>query len=442
MDMKQHVNAMRDTCQRILSLAKQQGATSAEVGVSQDTGISVQARNGDIETVEFNQDGSFGISVYIGQQKGTATTTDTSDEALNQAVAAAINIAKFTAADPYAGLAEAELMATDLIDLEMDHPENLSMEKMKQLALEAEASGLAVKGVSQSDGASFSGHRNARVYANTHGFIGDSCSTRYSISSVLIGEDQQGMQRDYWYTLARDFSKLDSAESVGKVAAERVISRLNGRKLKTQKAPVLMSPEISRGLFNHFFGAISGGALYRNSSFLVGAKGQDVFPEFITINESPRLVGGLASSCFDNEGVATFERDIVADGVLQDYILSSYSARRLKMKTTANAGGLHNVFISHGDNDFQAMLNELGTGFLVTEVMGQGVNIVTGDYSRGAAGFWVEQGEIKYPVHEVTIAGNLADMFKSIRCVGSDLDRRASVVCGSIIIDGMTIAGE
>jgi PmbA protein len=262
------------------------------------------------------------------------------------------------------------------------------------------------------------------------------------MSNVLIGNTAQGMQREYWYTLGRKIEQLETPEQVGKKAAQRVIEHLGARSIKTVKAPVLMVPEIARGLFGHFLSAIRGSALYRNATFLPDSIGQRIFPEFIRIDERPRLVGGLASSCFDNEGVATFDRDIIDQGVLQSYVLGSYSARKLGLKTTANAGGLHNVFISHNDLNFKQLLAEMGTGLVVTEVMGQGVNMVTGDYSRGAAGFWVEQGEIKFPVHEVTIAGNLKDMFNNIRCVGNDLDHRSSVLSGSVLIDGMTVAGS
>ncbi|WMS87108.1 metalloprotease PmbA [Pleionea litopenaei] len=441
-DMDEKLVNMREVCEQILALAASKGASSAEVGVSQDTGITVQARARDIETVEFNQDGSFGISVYFGQKKGTASTTDTSQRAIEQAVEAACNFAKYTSADPFAGLADAELMATKIEDLSLDHPSDVSVDVMKQMVLDCEAAGLDVAGIYQSDSTSISAHRNARVYANSHGFIGDSSSTRYSLSSVLIAQDEQGMKRDYWYTLGRKFEQLESAQVVGTKAAERVLSHLNGRVLKTQKAPIMFTPEMARGVIGHFLNAIRGSALYNKASFLVDAKGQQLFPDFVQIDERPHLIGGLASSYFDNEGVATNPRHIVQDGVLQGYVLNSYAARKMQTQTTANAGGLHNVFISHQDLDFNAMLQELGTGFLVTDLMGQGVNVVTGDYSRGASGFWVEKGVIQFPVHEVTIAGNLKQMLQNIRCIGKDQDLRSAIVSGSMIIDGMTVAGQ
>jgi PmbA protein len=442
-DVPQKLAQMRNVCERILSLAQQKGATAAEVGVSFDSGISVQVRAGDVETVEFNQDGSFGISVYFGQQKGMASTTDTSDKAIEAAVDAACNIARFTSPDPFAGLADKELMATRIDDLELDHPSDLTVEQMIEHTLACEAAGLDFdKRIKQSDGASISAHRFMRVYANSHGFIGDSSGTRYSLSCLLIAEDAKGKQRDYWYTLGRRLDALEAPELVGRKAAERVIARLGARSLPTQKVTVMFTPEVARGVLGHFFSAIRGSALYRKASFLVDSLGETLFPEFLTVTEKPHLKGGLASTYFDNEGVATFEREIVKDGVLQGYVLSSYSARKLGMQTTANAGGLHNVFVSHGDADFEQMLKELGRGLLVTDVMGQGVNLVTGDYSRGAAGFWVEDGQIQYPVQEVTIAGNLRDMFRNIRAIGKDLDWRSSIVTGSMIVDGMTLAGS
>jgi PmbA protein len=442
-DVPKKITQMRGVCERILSLAKQKGASSAEVGVSFDTGISVQVRSGDVETVEFNQDGSFGISVYFGQQKGMASTTDTSDKAIEAAVDAACNIARFTSPDPYAGLADKELMATHIEDLELDHPSDLSVEQMIERSLACEVAGLNLdKRIKQSDGASISAHRFMRVYANSHGFIGDSSGTRYSLSCLLIAEDAKGKQRDYWYTLGRQLDALETPEQVGRKAAERVLARLGARSLSTQKVSVMFTPEVARGVIGHFLSAIRGSALYRNSSFLVNSLGETLFPECVTLTEKPHLKGGLASTYFDNEGVATFERDIVKEGVLQGYVLSSYSARKLGMKTTANAGGLHNVMVSHSDNSFEQMLKQLDRGLLVTDVMGQGVNLVTGDYSRGASGFWVENGQIQFPVQEVTIAGNLRDMFRNIQMIGNDLDWRASIVMGSMIIEGMTVAGS
>lgn len=442
-DVPQKITHMRGVCERILTLARQKGASSAEVGVSYDTGISVQVRSGDVETVEFNQDGSFGIGVFFGQRKGMATTTDTSDKAIEAAVEAACNIARFTSPDPYAGLADKDLMATHVEDLALDHPSDISVEQMIDKTLACEAAGLGSdQRIKQSDGANISAHRFMRVYANSHGFIGDSSGTRYSLSCMLIAEDAKGKQRDYWYTLGRKFDSLELPEQVGRKAAERVLAHLGARSVSTQKVSVMFTPEVARGVMGHFLSAIRGSALYRNASFLLDSLGEPLFPEFLTLSEKPHLKGGLASTYFDNEGVATYERDIVKEGVLQGYVLSSYSARKLGMKTTANAGGLHNVFVSHGDKDFQQMLKELDRGLLVTDVMGQGVNLVTGDYSRGAAGFWVENGEIQFPVHEVTIAGNLRDMFRNIRIIGNDLDWRSSVVMGSMIVDGMTLAGS
>jgi PmbA protein len=434
---------MQDKCEHILALAKRKGASQAEVGVSQDTGINVQVRQQDVETVEFNQDNSFGISVYFGQKKGSATSTDTSLEALESAVEAACSIAKYTDEDEYAGLADNELMAQEIFDLDLDHPAPNEVNDYSEFAVRCEAAGLSYSDkVSQSDGASISAHRYARVYGNSHGFSGSISSSRYSLSCVLIAQENGTMQRDYWYSLGRSLDDLESAEHVGKTAADRVVSHLGARTIETQKVPIMMVPEIARGIFGHFLAGIRGGALYRNASCLLDSHGKQIFPDFISLAERPHIKKGLASTCFDNEGVATFDRDIVRHGVVDGYILSSYSARKLALSTTANAGGLHNVIISHSGASFDSLLKQLDTGLLVTEVMGQGVNIVTGDYSRGAAGFWVENGEIQFPVHEITIAGNLLDMFKNIRVVGNDIDTRSSIMCGSVIVDGMTVAGR
>ncbi len=441
-DIDQKIKVMESTCQNILELAKRHGADSAEVGVSSDFGLSVQVRNQDVETVEFNQDGSFGITVYFGQKKGSSSTTDVSQSALEDAVSAACNIAKYTAPDPFSGLADKSLMATDFIDLKMDHPADVEVESMINQALECEAAALNVSSQIKSDGSSISAHRFARVYANSNDFIGHQASSRYSLSAVAIAQQANDMQRDYWYSLSRQFELLEAASNIGKIAAERAQSRLNAKILKTGKVPVCFSPDIARGIFGHLFSAISGGALYRKSSFLLDSLGQKILPEFISIDERPHLLNGLSSAYFDNEGVATKPRHIVEQGVLQGYILSSYSAKRLNTQTTGNAGGLHNVFISHSDLSQQDLLNQMDTGLFVTEVMGQGVNLVTGDYSRGVAGFWVEGGKIQYPVHEITIASNLKDMFNNIQVVGNDLDMRSSVVTGSILIDAMIVAGS
>nr|WP_256489353.1 metalloprotease PmbA [Pleionea sp. CnH1-48] len=443
MDVVDKNHQMRNICERILELSKKHGATSAEVGVSQDAGLSIQVRDADVETVEFNQDSSFGITVFFDQSKGSATTTDTSDEAIEAAVAAACNIARYTSPDPYAGLADAALMAKDIHDLQLDHPTTKTVDDLIHLAKDCEAAGLAYdSSIRQSDGASVSSHRFIRVYANSHGFVGDSVSTRHSLSCMMIAEDAKGMQRDFWYTISRDFDKLQSAAAVGRKAAEKVVGRLGGRAVDTCKVPVLFAPDTARGLLGHFFGAIRGAALYRRSSFLVDTLGQPIFPKGIVIDERPHEIGGLSSASFDNEGVATFARNIVEDGILQGYILGSYSARKLGMTTTANAGGLHNTYINDTGHSFEDLLKMMGTGLLVTEVMGQGVNLVSGDYSRGASGFWVENGEIQHPVQEITIAGNLRDMFANVAAVGNDKDHRSSIVTGSILVEGMTLAGS
>ncbi len=442
-DTSKKNDEMKNICTQVLELAKKKGATSAEVGLNHDKGLSLQVRDSAVETLEFNQDTSLGMTVYIGQAKGSASTTDLSDSAIESAVDAACNIARFTTSDPCAGLADAHRMANDLIDLALDHPTQVSIDECIDIAKTCETAGVnAHDHIRQSDRTALSSHRFVRVYANSHGFLGDVSSTRHSLSCSLIAEDQQGMQRDYWYTLNRQFDAMQSPQEVGIKAAERAVSRLSAKTLPTQRSPILFSPEIARGILGHFFAGIKGHALYRNASFLCDSKSDILFPEFVSMEEQPRLMGGLSSCCFDSEGVETQSRFIVENGVVKDYILDSYSARKLGLETTANAGGLHNVIMADTEDSFDDLLKKMDKGLLVTEVMGQGVNIVTGDYSRGAAGFWVENGAIQYPVHEITIAGALKDMFKGLVAVGNDRDERSSILTGSLLIEEMMIAGN
>jgi len=427
-----------------LTEAKKQGASAAEVAIGVETGLSVTARLGDVETLEYNHDKGLGITVFMGQQKGSSSTSDFSPSAICEAVTAACRIAKYTAEDVYSGLADKALMAWDYPDLALNYIWELDSEQALVLALECEQEARQYdKRITNSEGASVASHSGIHVYGNSHGFSGGYPTTRHSISCSVIGQDGDIMQRDYWYTAARNPEALDSAKSVGEKAAQRTLARLNGRRLPTQQAPVLFAPETASGLLGHFTRAISGGSLYRKTSFLLDSLNQQLFPEWFHIEEQPHLKGALGSAPFDSEGVITQARDLVKSGVLQGYILSSYSARRLNMQTTGNAGGTHNLIVSGREMKSQAeLLKMMGKGLLVTELMGQGVNHITGDYSRGAAGFWVENGEIQFPVEEITIAGNLRDMFRSIQMIGNDADRRRNIQTGSILLDKMTIAGQ
>ncbi len=418
------------------------GADQAEVAASQDTGLATTARLGDVENLEYTNDRGIGVTVYKNSCKGSASTSDVSPQAIREAVAKACTFADVTASDQYAGLADAALMCTDIKELNLDHPWGIAASDAIELAIEAEAAALKFdERVSNSEGATVSTNRGSRAYGNSHGFIGSFTRTSHSITCVVLAEADGVMQRDYFYTASRDSDDLDDPTLVGQTAAQRVVDRLCARKIKTTRAPVVYAPEIARGFIGHAIGAISGGAQYRRSSFLLDAVGEKIFPEFVTIEERPHLAKGMASRPYDAEGVATYDRDIVADGVLESYILSSYSARRLGLKTTANAGGAQNLIVKGNGKDKASLIQEMGTGLLVEELIGQGVNGVTGDYSRGAAGQWIENGEIQYPVHEVTIAGNLRDLYPRIVAIGSDQDIRGGIRCGSLLVEEMTIAG-
>ncbi|WP_263322163.1 metalloprotease PmbA [Endozoicomonas sp. Mp262] len=443
LDPRMEEGRLKGLVSDILDEARKQGADGCEVGVSLDAGLSASVRMGEVETVEFNRDQGFGITVYLGQKKGSASTSDSTAGAIKDAVKAACNIARYASEDPCAGLADAELMAKNLPDLDLYHPWDISAEEAIELAKTCEDAGRGYSDqIVNSDGTHTSSHKGCRVYGNSHGFIGSYVSSRHSISSVLIARQGEEMQRDYWYTLGRAASALESAEQVGQKAAERTLSRLGGRKVETGKAPVLFAPEMASGLISHFLGAISGGSLYRQSSFLLDHLGKQVFPEWLRIHEQPLLKGGLGSASFDNDGLGTRAKDFINEGILRNYILSTYSARKLGMQSTANAGGVNNLFVESNAGGQQALLKKMGTGLLVTELMGQGVNLVTGDYSRGAGGFWVENGEIQYPVSEVTIAGNLKDIFMGIVAVGNDVDKRGNIETGSILVDEMALAGS
>ncbi len=428
-----------------LKLASDRGASQAEADVSLQKGLTTTVRLGEVETVEYQRDRGMGITVYFGKRKGSASTADLSARAVAETVEKACDIARYTAEDDCAGLADPEELARDIPDLDLDHPWDLSPEQAVERARACETAGRVVDArITNSEGASVGSHRGVRVYGNSHGFLAGFSSTSHSVSCVLLAQAGEDMQRDYWYSSARDAGELESAESIGRKAGERAVARLGARKLATQKARVLYSPEVARGLIGHFLGAVRGSSQYRKSSFLLGASGQQVFPSFVQLRERPHLRKGLGSAPFDGEGVATRDRDLVRDGVLQGYVLGSYSARKLGLKTTGNAGGTHNLLVeaSGGGVAASELMRQLGTGLLVTELMGQGVNGVTGDYSRGASGYWVEGGVVAYPVHEITIAGNLKDMYRNIAAVGSDVDVRGGVRVGSILIGEMTIAGD
>jgi PmbA protein len=428
-----------------LADARSRGATQAEADVSLQKGLTTTVRLGEVETVEYQRDRGMGVTVYFGKRKGSASTADLSARALAETVEKACDIARYTAEDECAGLADPDELARDIPDLDLDHPWDIAPEEAVELARACEAAGRSVDTrITNSEGATVGSHRGVRVYGNSHGFLAGYPSTSHSVSCVLLAQVGDDMQRDYWYSSARDARDLEPAPIIGRKAGERAVMRLGARKIATQKARVLYAPEVARGLVGHFLGAVRGSSQYRKSSFLLGAAGQQVFPDFLELRERPHIRKGLGSSPFDGEGVATRDRELVSDGTLQGYVLGSYSARKLGLRTTGNAGGTHNLLVESksGGVALDALMRKLGTGLLVTELMGQGVNGVTGDYSRGASGYWVENGASMYPVHEITIAGNLKDMYRNIAAIGSDVDLRGSVRVGSILISEMTIAGE
>ena len=443
MQNQEEQNVIKNIVQDLLDEAKKQGASAAEAGLSQETGLSVSVRLGDVETIEHHCSQGLGVTVYFGQRKGSASTTDLSPASIKETVSAACSIARYTSEDEFSGLPDKELLATEFPDLDLNHPWHLGTENAIELALECEEAARNFHAhITNSEGASINTHQGNYVMGNSLGFLHGYPTTRHSLSCSVLAQRGDSMQRDYWYSVARNAINLESPKEIGKKAAERVLRRLEGRSLSTRQCPVLYSAEIASGLLASFIGAISGGNLYRKSSFLLNALDTQVFPEFIRIYERPHLKGALGSAAYDGEGIATKSRDIVSDGILRSYVLSTYSARKLGLQSTGNAGGVRNLSITTSDLDLKGMLKQLGTGLLVTELMGQGVNILTGDYSRGAAGFWVENGEIQYPVEEITIAGNLKDMLKNIVAVGNDIDYRGNVRTGSILVERMSIAGE
>lgn len=427
----------------VLSLAKQLGASGAEADIGVGSGLSANVRKGEIDKLEYERDKGLGITVYIDGQKGNSSTSDFSDAAIKTSVEAAIGIAKHASRDEYAGLVEKELMATDFPDLDLHHPWDISPEEAISLAIECEQLAFdSNKRISNSDGSVVSTYSGLNLYGNTNNFINGWNWSSHTIDCTVIAEDSNGMQRDGWYSKARDYRDLQSTKDISQEAANRTVARLGSRKLSTCQAPVIFEAPVASGLFSAFITAISGGSLYRRASFLLDKKGEQVFANHINISEQPYLKKALGSAPFDNDGVATREHDIIKDGILQEYVLSGYSARKLGMQTTGNAGGVHNLVIETDDKSLDDLIKQMNTGLLVTDMIGFGVNQITGDYSRGASGFWVEDGELAYPVEEITVAGNLVDMYKNIISIANDVDPRGNILTGSVFMDTMTIAGE
>lgn len=436
-------DTLRNIAQDMLDYAKKRGASAASVEVSEGFGQSVTVRQGEVETIEYNRDKGLGITAYIGQKHGNASTSDFSRQAVRDTVDAALSIARYTAEDDCAGLPDADMLAREFPDLDLYHPWDLPVEAAIDLAKECEQAALQRDArIHNSEGATVSVHEAQFIHANSLGFMGGYPTSRHSMSCAVIAGRDDAMERDYWYSVARDARDILRADEVGRIAAERTVRRLNARQIATMQVPVLFEAPVAAGLLGHFVGAVSGGSLYRKSSFLLDRLDQPVFASHINIEDVPDIRKGLGSSPFDAEGVRVQTRRIVEDGVLRGYFLSSYPARKLGLATTGNAGGNHNLVLRSGKLDFAGLLKKMERGLVVTEMLGQGVNHVTGDYSRGAAGFWVEQGVIQYPVHEITIAGNLKDMYRNIIAVGNDVLVQGSKQCGSILVDGMTVAGQ
>lgn len=441
--LKQQEQALRDAVSYAIETAQKAGAT-AEVAVTKVSGLSVSTRLQEIENVEFNNDGALGISVYLGQQKGNASTSDLSPEAIKNAVEAALAIAKYTSPDECSGLAEKELMAFDAPDLDLYHATEIDVDKAVELALSAETAALSYdKRIVNSEGAAFNSHTGVRVYGNSHGMLQSYLSSRYSLSCSVIAGVEDQLERDYEYTISRNMGMLESAMWVGENCAKKTLSRLQPRKLATQQVPVVFLNDVATGLVSHLTAAISGGSLYRKASFLLDHLGKQVLPDWFEISEHPHLIGQLASSPFDSEGVRTQDRSIISQGILQTYLLTSYSGKKLGMQSTGHAGGIHNWLVKpNTQGGLTTLLKQMGTGLLVTDLMGHGVNLVTGDYSRGAAGFWVENGEIQYPVAEITIAGDLKEMLRNIVAVGDDIEYRSNIQTGSILLESLKVSGN
>ncbi len=434
-------DALTTLARRVLDMAREGGATEAEVSVSDSRALSVRARNGDVESLEFQRDRDLHLSVYIGRRSGSAVSSDWTDAGLRAAVRAACDIARATGEDPCNGLPDPQHLAREFPDLDLEHPWALRPEDAIEMARQAEAAALAVdRRIRSSEDASVDTRQGVEVLANTHGFVGIRRGTQHSLACGAIAVDGDDMQRDHDYALSRVPDELPEPAAVGERAARQALARLGAKRPKSGRVPVLFRADLARGLIGHFLGAVSGGALYRRSSFLLDSIGQPLFPDWLSLRQRPFIRRAIGSAAFDHEGVATRERELVSGGVIQGYLLGSYAARRLNMEPTGNAGGVFNLEVSANAGDLSSMIRDMGTGLLLTELMGQGVNTVTGDYSRGASGFWVENGEIAGPVDEATIAGNLRDIYAGIVAVGSDIDTRGSVRTGSILVDGMTVA--
>jgi PmbA protein len=443
MELREELPRLRDIVADLLGEAQRQGASAAEAGLSVDRGLSVTARLGEVETVEHHRGQGLGVTVYFGQRKGSASSTDFAPEAVRDTVRAACRIARYAAEDEFAGLPERECLATEFPDLDLYYPWPISADEAVDAVIACETAALRFHpDIVNSEGATLNTHQGIRVLGNSLGFLHGYPASSHSLNCSVVGQRGESMQRDDWFTVARAADDLESPEAVGRKAAERTLRRLEARALSTRQCPVLFAPEVARGLLGHFIGAIRGGNLYRKSSFLLDSLGKAIFPPFVRITEQPHLPRALGSAPYDSEGVATRPHHLVRDGVVESYVLSSYSARKLGLKTTGNAGGVHNLVIEPGLLDQDGLLREMGSGLLVIELMGEGVNPVSGDYSRGAAGFWVENGKIQYPVEEITIAGNLRDMYRTIRAVGNDVDLRGNTRTGSILLDCMTVAGN
>ncbi len=429
--------------EQVLAEAKKLGATAAEVNASVGEGLSVEVRMSEVETLEYNRDQGLALTVYFGQKKGNASTADTSPQAIKDTVEAACRIAKYTSEDEFSGLADAELMATEFPDLDLYHPWGINADEAIELALRCENAAREYSPlITNADGTSVGTYQGYGVYANSHGFSGFKKGTSHSLSSSMVASEGDSMQRDYWYTAARLHENLEDPEFVGRKASERAVKRLNGKPIQTTNAPVLFVPQVATSLIGHFTGAISGSSQYRKASFLLDAVGEKIFPDFVRLHEQPFIPQASGSASFDKEGVALHEKDLVSGGVLQSFILGSYSARKLGLKTTGNAGGTCNLTLESTGQSFEELLKEMGTGLLVSELIGNSVNGITGDYSRGASGFWVENGEIQYPVEEITIAGNLKDMYQHMVAIGTDVDYRGNTRSGSILLEEMKIAGQ
>ena len=427
-----------------IDYAKEKGMDQSEVSLHEGTGISVSVRQQELETVEKHKDAQFVISVYKDHKTGSASSADMSEQGIRATVDAAISIAKFTGADECFGLADADRMATNLRDLELNHEWNIGVDQMVDIALQCENTAVNTSDlITNSEGASVNSYSGSAVYANSHGFLSESTGSQHSVSCSVIGSQDDSMQRDYWYDSNRNPALLESAESIGQKAAERTIARLGGRQIASCQATVMYDPQMAKSLIGHLIGAIKGGAIYKKASFMLDKVGEDILPDFVTIAENPHILGASGSAMHDGEGVQTPEyRAIVESGRLASYVLGSYTARKLGLQSTANSGGVRNLTVTNTDQSFEQLLAQMGTGLLVTELIGSGINMVTGDYSRGAAGYWVENGELQYPVEEITVAGNLTDMYRNIVAIGNDVDVRGNTECGSIVVENMTIAGS